>query len=588
VNKNLSIAILAVLLLALATSGCSEHVADNAGTGKPPQTFLWLFPDAEVGVGVSRTHLRWWGEAPNGLVRGFLFSFAVVTNNVTTLPSPDTLRYTWVTGNDTTLLFPLDTLFRKFAVVVRAVDQSFGGLPERSIVRMLPSPYWDRNDNNLFDGGDLRLDGLHEAADPAGAVQTFPIRNTPPTITLLPNPSDPGTPQRLPDTTFTVVTIGFKGADADGDNTLAAYRIALNDTTSPANWISVALRDTILTLVVPRARSDAAGATVSADVYGGSFLGRRLLGQISNLRLDAENTLFVQARDVAGEYSQPLRLPGGTDRWYVRRPSGRLLLVDDYTVSDSPLAHSAYLRSLEAVPGGGFATVDHIDIGLGLTATDKEAGRYGRLVPQFVDPALVQTFLLFDYVIWYADQIPSLAVAQLSVFPYLQNGGRVIFSCMFLNTSDPRGALRDFAPIDSVSSVDLSGLRPIPPAWAGDSRIPSNYVVEPDSTNPANLYPRLAFNDVGSNFHSVFMRPIYRRSDARYLYHLQADTRVPQRYFGSPNIAVIDGQNTIIFVGLPLHLLNNTVQGNPEGLTAFFDKALRQFNPHQVVNRVVF
>jgi hypothetical protein len=84
------------------------------------------------------------------------------------------------------------------------------------------------------------------------------------------------------------------------------------------------------------------------------------------------------------------------------------------------------------------------------------------------------------------------------------------------------------------------------------------------------------------------MRPIYRRSDARYLYHLQADTRVPQRYFGSPNIAVIDGQNTIIFVGLPLHLLNNTVQGNPEGLTAFFDKALRQFNPHQVVNRVVF
>jgi len=51
---------------------------------------------------------------------------------------------------------------------------------------------------------------------------------------------------------------------------------------------------------------------------------------------------------------------------------------------------------------------------------------------------------------------------------------------------------------------------------------------------------------------------------------------------------VIDGQNTIVFVGLPLHLLNNTAQGNPLGITAFFEKALQQFSPNQVVNRTVF
>jgi hypothetical protein len=84
------------------------------------------------------------------------------------------------------------------------------------------------------------------------------------------------------------------------------------------------------------------------------------------------------------------------------------------------------------------------------------------------------------------------------------------------------------------------------------------------------------------------MRPIYRRSDARYLYRLQADARVPLRYFGSPHLAVIDGQNTIIFIGVPLHLLNNTVQGNPRGISAFFEKALQQFSPSQVVNRFVF
>jgi len=574
-------------MLALLVQGCREHVADNPTAGKPPQTFLWLFPDAEVRVGVSRTHLRWWGESPDGLIRGYLFSFKVVTENVTTLPSPDTLRYAWVTRNDSTFLFPLDTLFRRFAVVVRAVDDAFAGLPEHSIVRMLPFPFWDRNDNGVFDATDQRLDALSEAVDPVGAVGTFPIRNTPPAIGLLPSPYDASVVQRMPDTTFTVVTIGFKGSDDDGDNTLASYRIALNDTGATAQWVTVALRDTILTLVVPRSRSDAAGATVTADLYSGSFLGRRLVGQVPNLRLDAENVFYVEARDVAGEYSAPVRLPSGTDRWYVRRPRAKVLLVNDYTSFDAQLARTTYVSALTSASGGAFGQVDQLDIALGLAAADKEAGRYGRLVPQFVDPALIQTFLLYDYVIWYTDQVPSLGIAQLSVFPYLQNGGRVIFSTMFLNTTDPRGALRDFAPVDSISTVDLSPTRPVPPAVAGDSRIPANFVVYADSSMPGTIYPQLAFN-ASPVIHSVFMRTVYRRSDARYLYHLQVDTRTPQRYLGAPNIAVIDGQNSIIFVGLPLHLLNNTVQGNPLGLSAFFDKALTQFSPGQVVNRFRF
>ena len=583
--------ILSVLLLLfmLLPPGCKEHVADNPVAGKPPQTFLWLFPDGDIAVGVSRAHLRWWGESPDGLIRGYLFSFKVVTENITALPLPDTLRYAWVTRNDSTLLFPLDTLFRKFAVVVRAVDDAFGGLPEHSIVRMTPFPFWDKNDDGSFDGADQRLDELSAATDRVGAVLTFPIRNTPPAIGLLPNPKDAAITQRLPDTTFTVITLGFKGSDPDGDNTLASYRIALNDTAAgTAQWVTVALRDTILTMVVPRSRSDAAGATVTADLYSGSFLGRRLIGQLPNLRLDASNTVWVEARDVAGEYSPPLRLPSGTDRWYVRKPRAKVLMVSDYTSFDVQLARTTYAAALASGSGGSLAQADYLDIALGLTATDKEAGAYGRLVPQFVDPALIQTFLLYDYVVWYTDQIPSLGVAQLSIFPYLQNGGRVVFSTMFLNTSDPRGALRDFAPIDSVSTVDLSPTRPAPPpAVAGDSRIPANFIVYPDSGNLASIYPQLAFN-ASPVFHSVFMRPVYRRSDARYLYHMQTDTRSPQRYLGTPNIAVIDGQNSIIFVGLPLHLLNNTAQGNPNGISAFFAKAISEFSPAQVVNRAVF
>jgi hypothetical protein len=585
-SKHRSISSALLLVFTLLMFSCREHVADNPVAGKPPETFLWLYPDGEVGTGVSRTHLRWWGESPNGLVRGFLFSFKVVTGTVTTLPSPDTLRYTWVTKNDSTLLFPMDALFRRFAVVVRAVDDGFAGLPEQSIVRMLPVPFWDKNDNGIYDNTDQRLDDLGRAVDPLGAIQTFPIRNTPPSIALLPNPSDPNTVQKLPDTTYTAVTFGFKGSDPDGDNTLALYRIALNDTGSSAQWMTVALRDTILTLVVPRSRSDAGAATVAADVYSGNFLGRRLVGQLRNLRLNADNAVYIQVRDVAGEYSTALKLPGSTDRWYVRKPRGRLLLVNDYTSFDVQLALSTYLNALAAVPGGALASVDQLDITLGLSPSDKEAGKYGRLVPQFVDPALIQTFLLYDYVVWFTDQVPSLAVAQLSVFPYLQNGGRVVFSTMFLNTTDPRGALRDFAPIDSVSGLTLPPPAP-PPASAGDSRLPANCVLFADSSDSRFIYPQLALNAAPS-IHSVFMRPVYRRSDARYIYRLQPDARVPQRYIGSPNIAVIDGQGSIIFVGLPLHLLNNTVQGNPRGITAFFEKALQQFSPTQIVNRMVF
>jgi hypothetical protein len=580
--------LIGLILILVLIAGCKEHLTDTPNQIPSPKTYLWLFPDSTIGTGVSKVHLHWWGDVQNGLVRGYLFSFKVVQGNTASLPSPDTTRYSWTTKTDTTLLFPLDSLFRRFAVVVRAASYGFGGLPEHAVVRMTPFPFWDKNDNGVFDSGDQRLNDLSVSLDPAGTVQTFPIRNSPPTISLLPNPNDPNSVQKLPDTTYTVVTFGFTGADPDGNNTLASYRIALNDSGPNAQWFLVPLRDTILTLVVPRSRSDAAVGTVAADVYAGNFLGKQLLGQIQNLRLDAENVLYIQVKDVAGEYSSPLRLPGtATEHWFVKKPRGHVLLVSDYLSFDAAQAQSTYLSSLANV-GGELASVDRINFGLGLVVQDKADGKFGTLVPQYVDPALIQTFLLYDYVIWYTDQYPSLGVAQLSLFNYLQKGGRVIFSTMFLNSIDPRGALRDFAPIDSISSVDLSPTRPLPPpAVAGDSRVPASYIVYPDSSVPSSIYPRLAMN-VSPGIHSIFLRPVYKRADARYLYHLQADTRSPQRYYGTPNIAVVDGSNSIIFVGLPLHLMNNTSVGNPKGITAFFEKVLGQFAPSQRVNRAVF
>jgi photosystem II stability/assembly factor-like uncharacterized protein len=154
-------------------------------------------------------------------------------------------------------------------------------------------------------------------------------------------------------------------------------------------------------------------------------------------------------------------------------------------------------------------------------------------VPAFIDPALVFTLYLYDYVFWYTDQIPLLQVAQLSLsyygnpnYTFEGRRGRVIFTTAFEREPDPRNTLRDFAPVDSVSTVGISSGGPFP--RLGTNQIPGGYELYPDSTGPL-IYPPLRFNtDLFA--YPVYMRPVYKRADARYLYRIQPDTRIPPQY----------------------------------------------------------
>jgi hypothetical protein len=244
-----------------------------------------------------------------------------------------------------------------------------------------------------------------------------------------------------------------------------------------------------------------------------------------------------------------------------------------------------YLSPLAEVSGGIFQTVDVVDMGRGVTSEQKGLGRTGSLVPPFFDPALIHTFLLFDYVLWYTDVVPSLGVAQQTIFTYLQNGGKVLFATSFRESYDSRGALKDFAPVDSICTEDLVRNRPLPSR--GSPSVNGNYKVYPDSTDPNNIYPLLATNFPPFQ-HTVFMRPVYKRSDARYLYHLQPDTAnaFPIQYIGMPNIAVVDGQRTIVFFGLPLHILDNRAVGNPRGIVALYERVFTsEFDENHRIDR---
>lgn len=516
-------------------SGCTNE-PDNPRMNQRPKTYFWIYPDSTILEGNSKQRIHWWGEDPDGVVKGYLFAsgkFLIPGKTLSQLDSLNIIRWSWTTAHDTFLAFPLLVKRDTFDIAIRGVDNTFlQQLPEKAIVRFTPDPFWDVNDNGTFDGSDIALPTLSGAIDKDGATQGMPLLNTPPTIRFAPDPNDPNSPMQQPPTTFTVATFSWVGSDADGDHTISQYEVSLNDTSSSRRF-NVLGNINLITFVVPRSRSDTATRVVSADVYSGTFGTRRqYLGEIQGLLLDTINTFYVRSRDVAGDAS-----PDSSRRWFVKKPRGKILIVKDYIIAqDSAFAFSLYRNTLDTLKnlyGLDYHPSAFIDIGFGLTSDQKLVNRVGTYVPPFIDPAFIYTLRLFEGVLWYTDQYPLLNVARFPLYQYVNDAshrGKVIYTTMFRYASDPSGALKDFAPLDSISSVNLDVSRLLP--TLGDTRIPGGanaYYLYADSSNPSSIFPPLQFSTTDA-LHSVYLRPIYKRADSRYIYRIQEDTRTPIKY----------------------------------------------------------
>ncbi len=564
----------------LLFGSCSKEFTNQPKSNALPQTRLWLTPESDLHETISRQHFYWYGEDPDGRVVGYLLAVGNFKPAPTQLPSPDTLTYTWVTKGDSSIALPLRAIRDSFTVIVRAVDNTFKSaslLPVGAIIRMLPEPYWDIDTNGVYDGNDIALKDIQSAADPKGAILLFPIRNTPPTVQFAANPVDSSVIQQ-PDTTFTVATFSWVGHDLDGDNTITGYRIALNDTSSPSSWCTITGSPKFVTLAVPRSVSDQTTTdTVSANVYTGTYPNLQWRGAISGLRLNNSNALYLQAKDLAGEYSKPARMPTTSSKtWFVKKPKGQTLLIADYNSYTGGVGHADTsalnpYESLFTEMGGVVGNFDVLDVGYGLTAGSKQTQSlfqtYGKLVPANLNPAFIMTLQLYKFVYWFSDLYPSYTPARIGLFYYLQQGGKAIFSTTFpFNISFPDvQALNDFAPIDSVSSDPTS--TPSNPTYA-DSRIPVYTKVLPYDTTSG--YPVLTFGPPPSSGAQFFFnwRQIYKRSDAQYIYRL--DSSSTGRYLGRPTIALIDNAKTFVLFALPVHYLNN----DHTALKAFFHKVI--------------
>lgn len=562
-----------LIIAGLVIGSCQKDLPNQPKPNQSPSTRLWLSSSVTLNETSSRQHAYWYGEDPDGYVKGFLIATpeSVATS---TVAFPDTFTYAWTTKNDSIISLPLIKARSIFTILARAVDNTFKEntlLPEGAIIRLIPQPYWDKNLNKIYDGGDVLLSSLNSAIDTKSATQLLPIKNTPPKVFYSVNPIDSATIQQ-PDTTFTVATVSWYGTDVDGDNTISNYRIALNDTGSSKRWFSISGAVKLVTLIAPRSVTNGATGEVDADVYTGTFPSMQLRGKISGLKLDANNILYLQARDVAGDSSTTITMPSSPTikKWYVKKPKSKMLVVTDYNQSDRTVAINTYSAAIEsALPGKDYSKFDVFDVGYGLTSLDKQNQlinqKYGSLVPNNMNPAFIQTLKLYDVVLWMSDLYPSYLPAQIGLFNYSMTGGKVIFTTLFAANvvfAEIR-ALNDFAPIDSVST-DVNSSTSL--HTNADGRMSPNTKLIPLDT----MYKELTFEPAIVFFN---WRKIYKRADAKYLYKIKDSLNAdgtPFRFAGSPEIAVIDGTRKFVLVALPLHRFNF---GN-KNLPSFFKQVM--------------
>lgn len=168
--------------------------------------------------------------------------------------------------------------------------------------------------------------------------------------------------------------------------------------------------------------------------------------KLPNLKLNSLNTFYVKAKDIAGSFSRTIAMPDSQKKWYVKKPKGEILIIDDYTIADN--AEGFYLKMLDSLGLGN--KYDYLDIKYGKTATTP-----GIYLPKFINPTFIETLRLFKAVFWFTDNDPSLEVAQLSVRNYTERGGKILLSMVFPQIFDTR-SLGDFLPIDSVSPTPIS------------------------------------------------------------------------------------------------------------------------------------
>jgi len=373
----LNIAIIIVILAGLFVLESCTDVPTGGNLNSPPETYLSLFPDSIISPQITRIKITWWGDDPDGLIKGYRFSF-------------DSTNWSYSENNDST-----------FQLVIVGNDSTFR--------------FWVAA---VDDKGNI---------DPSPATNLYPVYNSPPSVSF-----NGGT--SIPDTSFPVATFAWTGTDPDGDNSISKFYYALNDTST---WIELPKTTTTITL-----------------------------RQNNGIIPGQNNKLYLKVKDIAGVYSPVVTMPDSGRTWFVRPVVGKILLIDDYpsSLSDNGIAEAFYRGALDTLP---FA---HSELDIKVNN--------GSNIPKIKNPMFIETLKLFECVVWYGyrgnsnNQCPNYQLATETLPFYLASNGKVFFSGGFTNTIEAGFNPVEFAPVDSVTFYQASGVFSTTPTIVYDNAYP--------------------------------------------------------------------------------------------------------------------
>lgn len=478
---------------------CKESVNEPLLPNQAPDTEIFLFADDPDSLNQqkSRLSVHWWGDDPDGLVLGYYFRWLGVSK-----------QWTFTQNNDSLFSLPIGSADTIYTFEVMAVDVEGNRKYDQSISwngeDIGPEPFIDQNGNGVWDEGEFYYDiGM---IDPTPAAQKFPIKNSPPEIQWNKN-------SVLPPETFPVITVAWDAEDLDGNESIVNINLSLNDTTA---FVALPGYTRIVTLRIKDVNASEPEMEILINGSDQNIFNETLKG----LELDAYNELFVQATDISGSNSAFIALPDTGMTWYVKKPKGDILLIDDY--ENGTDAQQFYDDIFSSISEGQLA--DKFDV------MDIEATQL-----PFASITFLETMKLFKYIYWYSDSSPSLDLTSTVTQDYIKSGGKIAYSMTIQESSSTfefdLSTIQSFLPIDGFGEES-----PISFLFPGANIIP---------TADFNDYPQLRTETTIS-----FVRTYIPSSLTAAAVHNISSSQI------NGVISLINNSKELFFIGLPLHSCN--------------------------------
>ena len=463
--------------LALLILSCKSGLEGNLNENQPPHTGMAVKEINRSGNDrlSSQIKISWWGDDPDGYVIGYEYAINDTING-----------WHYTTKTDSVFVLPIPTGNDSADVVfhVRAVD----------------------NEN-------LR--------DPVGAKLVYPIKNSPPYIEF-------NKTEIPPDTLFEIASFGWTVSDIDGQTNLAYTEIALNDTN--ISWTKIPVDMNFISVKV----ENPGDPNSKSRIYSGRSY-QQTNYEISGLKLNAKNKLYIRAVDNAGAVSRV-----DTVSWYAKKRKSDILFINDYEGSNSKVIARFHLSRMDSV---GLSNVDYWDISDGVAGGGRKVTK-SQAFPTVNDPTLIKTLAEWKHIYWVSNNMDrNITYAPEISREFFDNGGTMFIDIpsKYLDDSDP---IFNFLPLDGITPL---------PQNATNFLVPQDRQVLPVTGISGPVL------DINQTISSRY--PVKAASGSTPLYKTDFIIRTLTGYedfTGNEVVAVKNKENNLIYFGLDMYDLNES------------------------------